>query len=558
MSRKTLWTPMQSGDLFLRLQLPFLAGTLFVVVAAGLAVPSLWTSPLLLAGAGAAVAASVAFVPSRRGWLLTPWGIVVPLVDVVSVALVRAELFGYIPTVGVLCLMPFAWIALRYRWPALSFVLLGGILISALPLAMRLESLSTPLMVLNLVTLPVLTTGISVGIHLAAGSFRRSRREVQDTAESLASTLAQSRDDELVLRTVLDTVNGAVAFYNADGRLVLANRAAQKLAESVGFRFDDPPYAGPNVCRGDRTTPVPWEQQLVPRALRGEVIHNHLEWCGPESNQTAILSSSRQVHRPDGALLGTVIAAYDVTDLADAVEAREEFLTTVSHELRTPLTSVVGYTEHVVDTLGPDAEKLGVAQALSAIARNGEVLLERVSQLLTAGNKRMVLAPAPVDVVALVEETVAVVTPFASQAGVSLSVEREGDGVVADVDARRIEQAIENILTNAVKFTPRGGSVTVRVGGEGERALISISDTGIGMSAEDKQRVFDRFYRASSVRKNAVQGIGVGLSIVKSIVDAHGGEVTIESEPGEGTTIGLSLPRTRETTPPAEEFALSA
>lgn len=549
---------MRPEDLFLRLQLPFVAGTMFVVLAAGLAVPSLWTSAMMLAGAGAAVAASFAFVPSRRDWLLTPWGIAVPLLDIVSVALVRAELFGYIPTVGVLCLMPFAWIALRYRWPALSFVVLGGVLVSALPLVMRLESLSTPLMVLNLVTLPVLTTGISIGIHLAAISFRRSRRQVQDTAESLASTLEQSRDDELVLRTVLDTVNGAVAFYNADGRLVLANRAAQKLAETVGFRFDDPPYAGPNVCRADRTTPVPCQEQLVPRALRGDVIHNHLEWCGPEGNQIAVLSSSRRVHRPDGALLGTVIAAYDVTDLADAIEAREEFLTTVSHELRTPLTSVVGYTEHVVDTLGADAERLGVAQALSAIARNGDVLLERVSQLLTAGNKRMVLAPARVDVRALVEETVAVVTPFASQAGVSLSVEGDAD-VVAELDARRMEQAVENLLTNAVKFTPRGGSVTARVaGGEGERVLLSISDTGIGMTAEDKQRVFDRFYRASSVHENAVQGIGVGLSIVKSIVVAHGGEVTIESEPGEGTTIGLSLPRTRETTPPAEEFALSA
>ncbi len=100
--------------------------------------------------------------------------------------------------------------------------------------------------------------------------------------------------------------------------------------------------------------------------------------------------------------------------------------------------------------------------------------------------------------------------------------------------------------------------MTVRVAGDGGRAVISISDTGVGMSAEDKQRVFDRFYRASTARENAVQGIGVGLSIVKSIVDAHGGEITIESEQGRGTTIGLSLPRTRETTPPAEEFALSA
>ena len=131
-----MWKPMGPRDLFLRLQVPFAAGTLFVVVAAGLAVPGLWSSSLLLAGAGAAVAASLSFLPSRRGWLLTRWGIVVPLVDIVSVALVRAELFTYIPTVGVLCLMPFAWIALRYRWQALSLVFLGGILISALPLVL--------------------------------------------------------------------------------------------------------------------------------------------------------------------------------------------------------------------------------------------------------------------------------------------------------------------------------------------------------------------------------------------------------------------------------------
>lgn len=558
MSDRPMWKPMRPTELFVRLQLPFVAGIAFVVLAAGLAMPDMWRSALVLTGAGVAVAASLAFLPPRRGWLMTPWGIVVPLLDIVAIALLRAELFSSLPTVGVLCLLPFAWIALRYRWQALSLVALGGIVIAGLPILLRGEAISTPLMVLNLVTLPVLTTGISAGIHLAARSFRRSRQQVEDATVSLASTLAQARDDELVLRTVLDTVTGAVAFYGADGRLVLANRAAQRLAESVGFRFDEPPYAGPNVCRADRVTPVPCADQLVPRALRGDVVHNDLEWCGPPGNQTAILASSRQVHRPGGALLGTVIAAYDVTDLADAIEAREELLTTVSHELRTPLTSVVGYTDHVIETLGADAEKLGVAQALSAIARNGEVLLERVSHLLTAGNRRIVLTPTSADVAALVEETVAVVAPFAAQAGVSLSAECER-GVVADVDARRLEQAVENVLTNAVKFTPRGGSVTARVfRADDERIHVSISDTGIGMTADDRQRVFDRFYRASSARENAVQGIGVGLSIVKSIVAAHGGEITIESEPGAGTTIGLSLPRTREATPPAEEFALSA
>ncbi|MEV5042090.1 PAS domain-containing sensor histidine kinase [Microbacterium sp. LMI1x-1-1.1] len=559
MSERPMWKPMRPEELFSRLQLPFVAGVTFVVIAAGLAVPSLWSAGPVLAGVGLAYAASAFFLLPRRAWLLTPWGIVVPLVDIVALALLRASLFPYIPTVGVLCLMPFAWIALRYRWQALALVFLGGLLIAGLPLVLQVETVSTPLMVLNLLTLPFLTTGISVGIHLAVKSFRKSRQEVEDAARRLQANLEQSRDDEMVLRTVLDTVNGAVAFYNAEGRPVLANRAAHKLTGVVGFRFDEAPYAGPHVFKADRKTPVPCAEQIIPRALRGDAIRNHLEWFGQPGDQVAILSSSGRVHRSNGELLGTVVAAYDVTDLADAIEAREEFLTTVSHELRTPLTSVVGYTEQVIDILGEDAERLGIGTALGAISRNSEVLLERVSQLLTAGNKKMVLAPTVVDVAELVEETVAVMEPLARQAGVALSLECD-ENVIAELDSRRIEQAVENLLTNAVKFTPSGGSVSVRVThvADGDQVHIAISDTGMGMTADDKRRVFDRYYRATAVRKDAVQGIGVGLSIVKSIVSAHAGEVDIESEPGEGTTITLCLPRMREPVAPAEEFALSA
>jgi len=559
MSDRPLWKSMRPEELFTRLQLPFLAGAVFVVLAACLAVPSLWGSVPLQMGMAVAGAASLVFLLPRRGWLLTPWGSVIPALDILALALLRSALFPYIPTVGVLCLMPFAWIALRYRWQALALVFAGGLFISALPLVLRVESISTPLMVLNLLTLPFLSTGIAVGIHLAVKSFRRSRQDVEDAALALRETLGQSRDNELVLRTVLDTVNGGVAFYNAEGRPVLANRAAQKLADVVGFRFDQPPYAGPNVRYADKTTPVACEDQIVPRALRGDVIHDRLQWFGTPENQMAILASSGRVHRPDGALLGTVIAVYDVTDLAEAIEAREEFLTTVSHELRTPLTSVVGYTEQVTDILGADAERLGVTTALGAISRNADVLLERVSQLLTAGNKRIVLQPTVVDVTELVTETVEVIVPLARQAGVSLLVECE-ENLIAELDVRRIEQAVENVLTNAVKFTPRGGSVSVTVSHieDGDRVFIAVTDTGIGMTDDDKRRVFDRFYRASAVRQNGVQGIGVGLSIVKAVVSAHGGEVSIDSEPGQGTTIALSIPRVREAATPAEEFALSA
>jgi signal transduction histidine kinase len=558
MSERPMWKPMRPEELFSRLQLPFVAGVVFVAATAGLVVPDLWGSVPLLLGVALPLAASVVFALPDRGWLLTPWGIVIPLVDIVALAVLRAPLYPYVPAVGLLSLMPFAWIALRWRWPALVAVFAGGLLIAGLPPLLRGDAISTPLVLLNLLTLPLITTGIAVGIHLAVRSFRTSRQEVEDAASRLTETLAQSRDNEIVLRTVLDTVNGAVAFYGADDRLVLANRVAEKFVDVAGFRLDAPPYSGPNALMADRETPVPPEEQIIPRALRGDVIRNHLEWLGPAGNQIAILASSRRVHRPCGELLGTVIAAYDVTDLADAVDVREELLTTVSHELRTPLTSVVGYAHHIIDILGDDADRLGVANALATIARNGDVLLERVSQLLAAGDRTLVLTPTVADVAGVVRETAEALRPFAHQAGVAMSVDGD-DEVVAEIDPRRIAQAVENLLTNAVKFTPRGGSIAVRVDHADDDAVhIAISDTGTGMTAEEKRRVFDRFYRAKSARKNAIQGIGVGLSIVKSIVGAHRGEITVESEPDRGTTITLRLPRVRDSAQPAEEFALSA
>lgn len=558
MSHRLLWTPLTPGQLFARLQLPFIAGVLFMSSTASLAVPALRASFPLLIGVVLAVAASAAFLWPRARWLLTAWGVVIPLVDIVALAFVRAALLPYLPAVGMLCLIPFAWIALRFSWPALFVIFGGGVVVAGLPFVLGGEPVTTLLEFLNVITLPLVATGMSVGIHLAAIGFRRGRERVEAATRRLHATLEQSRDDELVLRTVLDTVNGAVAFYDADNRLVFANRAAEKLGDAAGFRFDTPPYAAPRVFRADRETPIPADQQIIPRALRGEVIKSQMQWLGEPGDQVAILASSRRVHRESGELLGTVVAAYDVTDLADAIEVREEFLTTVSHELRTPLTSVVGYTDEVVDILGDEAERLGVDTALGAIARNGEVLLERVSQLLTAGNKKIVLTPAVVDVTALVGETVEAILPFARQAGVAVEMESDDD-VAAELDPRRIGQAVENVLTNAVKFTGRGGSVSVRVRrSDDDQVHISIADTGIGMTAEEKRRVFDRFYRSKAVRQNAVQGIGVGLSIVKSIVGAHRGEITVESEPGRGTTIVLCLPLTLEPQQPAEDFVLSA
>jgi len=540
-----LWTPLRSAQLFNRLQLPFLIGVLLVSTATAIAVPSLWTTPALVAGVALTLAASALFVWPQHRWLLTAWVVVVPLIDILAIAFVRAALYPYLPSVGMLCLLPFAWIAYRFRWPGLIVIFGSGVFISVLPFALGGQAVTSFLALLNVITLPVIATGISLAIHLGAMSFKRGRDRTEAATSQLHDALERTRDDELLLRSVLDTVTSAVAFYDSRDRLVFSNSAAEKLLRGAGFRLDTPPHSGPNVLRADRKTPIPPDEQLIPRALRGEVIASHVEWVGEPGDQIAILASARRVHRENGQLFGTLIAAYDVTELANAIEVREEFLTTVSHELRTPLTSVIGYTEELIDMLGDDASRPEIAQALDAISRNGEVLLERVSQLLTAGNKRIELVLEAVDVATLVAQTTEVVTPQARQAGIELVTDLE-PSVVAQLDPRRVTQAVENLLTNAVKFTGPGGVVTVTAKADGDgHVVIEVSDTGIGMTADEKRRVFDRFYRAKTVRRNAIQGIGVGLSIVKSIVGAHQGEITVESEQGSGTRISLCFPLTQ-------------
>ena len=542
MPDRILETPLSPRRLFLWVQLPFLSGLFVLSGLVVVAVPDLTGSVPLGLGILGVLTASLLFLLPTRRWMLTSAIIVIPVIDIVSIALVRAALIPYLPSVGMLCLLPFGWIAYRFRWPGLVLILASGVFITVLPFFLGASSSSTLLAVLNVTTLPVVATGISVAIHLAARIFERRRVAVRDSALGLRAALQESQEAQLLLRSVLDTVSGAVVYYNARDEFVLANSAAETFSEGAGFRLDMPPFAGPDVRMADRSTPIPLEQQVIPRALRGEVIANTVEWIGRPGSQTAIMASSRRVHRQDGTLLGTVIAAYDVTGLVEAIEVREQFLTTVSHELRTPLTSIIGYTEEIVDVLGHEAERLGIRSWLETILRNTDTLLDRVGDLLTAADPQMQLDIRRADVGSIVQRAVESHALSLERAGIALVFDVPAD-LHVDADASRLMQAVENVVANAAKFTARGGRIVVRAGERDDGSVfVSVADTGIGMTPDEQRRAFDRFYRAQSVRDDAIQGIGVGLSIVKSVVDGHGGHVSVESAPAEGTTVTLNIP----------------
>ena len=231
----------------------------------------------------------------------------------------------------------------------------------------------------------------------------------------------------------------------------------------------------------------------------------------------------------------------------EANRSKDEFIALVSHELRTPLTSIVGYVELLEeDVASPEPGLDGDERRrfLEVINRNARRLLRLVGELLfvarvDAGG--IELDRKPVALREVVAHSVEAAHPAAEEAGVRLEAEVD-DGPVIDGDSGRLGQALDNLLSNAIKFTPAGGQVSVHAGSAGEEALITVSDTGVGIPAADQDRLFERFFRASSARTGHTPGIGLGLVITRAIVESHGGRIEFDSAPGAGATFRLRFP----------------
>ncbi len=222
---------------------------------------------------------------------------------------------------------------------------------------------------------------------------------------------------------------------------------------------------------------------------------------------------------------------------------KDEFLSLVSHELRTPLTSIRGYLDLVLDE---EAGELTSEQRrfLEAVERNSGRLLRLVGDLLfvaQADAGRLSLEQAKVDLSGLAADCVEGIAPAAAEKSINLVL--SATPVPAFVgDRGRLAQVLDNLVSNALMFTPEGGTVEVSTRLNGNRVSIEVADTGIGIPLADQPRLFERFFRSSVAEEQAIPGTGLGLAIVKAIVEAHQGEITIESIEGQGTTSRVDLP----------------
>jgi PAS domain S-box-containing protein len=260
-----------------------------------------------------------------------------------------------------------------------------------------------------------------------------------------------------------------------------------------------------------------------------------------------------------GAHAGWNFVGTDMTEARATERMKDQFVSLISHELRTPLTSILGYLELVLDDPGLGEEP---RQHLATVERNAQRLLRLVGDLLFTAQVdagRFTLQPEDVDLTGVVRAAEETARVSAGAAGVDVVVDLPDEGLVVHGDAVRLGQACDNLVSNAVKFTPAGGRVTLTLraawrtpdGAVAARprdgavpvARLAVSDTGIGIPAGEQAQLFARFFRASTARRHAVPGVGLGLAITRAIATAHDGTLEVTSVEGRGTTVTLTLPR---------------
>lgn len=413
----------------------------------------------------------------------------------------------------------------------------------------------------HLLIVPLLTEGEPRGclvLRRAAGeSFTLDDlRLVESIAAPAAVTLhnarlrAETSGATADLRAALESIQQGIIMAESSGRIRFVNRPLGELL-SLDVR----------QLIGRRTLEVA-QQFIAPLTRDGKNLIDRLTWLDdhPEEISTIEVTLTRPTVRileryggplrdpHSGATVGRIVVYTDVTESRQLEHAKDEFLATASHELKTPLTTLNGYLEllerQVTRPRGPDLPKIAryvdtARGELQRLRRLSEDLLEVAR--IEAGRLRLQLDPG--DLAATVRDTVErfVRRPGLAQRGHQL-VCQTTEMLIVRHDPLRIGQVLNNMLENALKYSPAGGEVRIAVGPSGDEAIISVQDVGIGIPATERERLFTPFYRATNASAGSPEGLGLGLYISRGIVEGHGGRIWAEPGPGVGTIFRVALP----------------
>jgi len=371
----------------------------------------------------------------------------------------------------------------------------------------------------------------------------RKRAEI----ESLKLAAIVESSDHAIVSTQLD---GTVTSWNQGAEALFGYTAAEMVGESISKLAPEGKENEPLTNLG-----------AVLESGEGRFEATRVRKDGTPVDISLTVSA---VRNPAGEIVSIAAIAQDITDRKRAEQERaeftreleaqnerlleldrlkDEFVALVSHELRTPLTSIRGYLELVLDgEAGAVTDEQ--RQFLGIVERNANRLLDLVGDLLFLAQieaGKLSLEVGSVDFAAVAAESVETARPLAEEKRITLTLATSPVPALAG-DAARLAQLLDNLISNAVKFTPEGGRVDVRASSSRGNAILEVRDTGMGIPAEEQEHVFERFFRTTRATEQAIQGTGLGLAICKAIVHAHGGQITLASSEGEGATFRVAIP----------------
>lgn len=361
---------------------------------------------------------------------------------------------------------------------------------------------------------------------------RYNRRLQEEHIRNLYDlTMEQSR-----IRTVINCMADGVLITNRDMEVVLHNPALMRLLEL--------PEALPQ--RGALS-------DYLPAGNLAEALHSMLHKAESDmgcisqelsNGKVHLRALSAPIYGMNDAVLGSVTVFHDITTFKALDEMKSNFVHMVSHELRSPMATIKQQLEVILGGLaGEVTEKQ--RELLSRGREKIQNLLDLINDLLDvakieSGHGAQQQVPLRIDKV--LKETVFFMKGRAESQNIELSLEVPPEVPLIQADPRSMEEVFQNLITNAINYSPDGGQVRISAVPHGNYLEILVSDTGVGIAAEEISRIFDKFYRVKHPRTRQVIGTGLGLAIVKGIIDSHRGSVEVESEPGVGTTFRILLP----------------
>ena len=371
-------------------------------------------------------------------------------------------------------------------------------------------------------------------------------------AEALGRNIESLKNEQRIvsaerdkLQMILSGITNAVVAVDLEGKIVLFNKAAAALtsrgaSDVIGESIGDVMA----IYDGERKIPV---EEYCPSNGSDEgtlFAKNNTRMVDDAGREHFVNVASGRIREGARINVGCILTFQDVTREFLLERTKREFVSIAAHQLRTPLTNIkwsVGYLLSGMKGELAEAQRELVAQSLDAVDR----MIALVNDLLDVSRieeGRFGVNPRRQSISPILRRVAELARKSAPKRGIAFTFDAEDNLPLLDIDADKVEIVLNNILDNAMQYTPSGGSVSVRVRAADSHVMISVSDTGIGIPLRDRERIFTKFFRAPDAQARHTDGSGLGLYVAKNIVDQHGGAITFESEEGGGTTFFVSLP----------------